>query len=108
VVIYAIGFKGQNGSANSAHPLSGESILKRLAVMTGGKAFFPRSYRDLPAIYEKILADLAGQYVLGFTSTNRAENGKYRKLRVTVAKAGLKVQHREGYLAPLAPQAALK
>jgi Ca-activated chloride channel family protein len=109
VVIYAIGFKGQNGNAASgATPFSGESILKRLTLMTGGKAFFPRSYRDLPAIYEKILADLGGQYVLGFSSNNRTANGKYRKLRVTVTRPGLKVQHREGYVAPLAPQAALK
>jgi Ca-activated chloride channel homolog len=105
--IYAIGFKGDNaGGVGQLHPMSGEMVLKRLAAATGGDAYFPKSYRDIPKIYDKILEGLGGQYVLGFTPTNRSQDGKFRKLKVLVRRPGLKVLHREGYFASSAPQAA--
>src|SRR5689334_10750508 len=64
VVVYAIGFSGENGG------VKGEGALNRLATVTGGAAYFPSSYRDIPGIYDRILADLSGQYVLGFTPAN--------------------------------------
>jgi Ca-activated chloride channel homolog len=107
--IYAIGFKGDNSSGISGiHPMAGDSVLKRLASATGGDAYFPKSYRDIPKIYDKILEELNGQYVLGFTPTSRVTDGKFRKLKVVVRRPGLKVHHREGYYAPRAPQAAAK
>jgi Ca-activated chloride channel homolog len=107
--IYAIGFKGDNASSvGRIHPMSGDSILKRLASATGGDAYFPNTYRDIPKIYDKILEDLGGQYVLGFSPTNHNPDGKFRKLKVSIRRPGLKVQHREGYFGPGAPQAAAK
>jgi Ca-activated chloride channel family protein len=107
VVIYAIGFKGEPRSG-AASPLSASNTLRRLATVSGGHAFFPSSYRDLPKIYDQILEDLSGQYVLGFSSKNLAADGKFRKLKVTVRRPNLKIQHREGYFAPEAPQSATK
>jgi Ca-activated chloride channel family protein len=107
--IYAIGFQGDNASGvGHIHPMGGDAVLKRLAAATGGGVFFPKSYRDIPAIYDKILQELSGQYVLGFTPTNRTTDGKFRRLKVTVRRPGLKVQYREGYFAPGAAQAAAK
>jgi Ca-activated chloride channel homolog len=104
--IYAIGFKGDNASGvGHVHPMSGDTVLKRLASATGGEAYFPKSYRDIPKIYDKILEGLGGQYVLGFVPSHGSD-GKFRKLKVSVRRPGLKVQHREGYFAPPAPQAA--
>jgi VWFA-related protein len=66
--------------------------------MTGGQVFRPAASRDLPGIYDKILQELSGQYVLGFVSDNARRDGKYRKLKVQVKREGLRVRHREGYV----------
>lgn len=103
VLIYAIGFKGDTSGVST---MTGERVLSRLATATGGAAYFPNSYREIPAIYDRILADLTGQYVLGFTPVNTARDGKFRKIKVTARGAGLKVQCREGYVAVDPPRAA--
>jgi VWFA-related protein len=107
VTIYAIGFKGDNQTGGLVHPMAGDSVLNHLAASSGGAAYFPGSYRDLPKIYDRILEDLGSQYVLGFSST-RPSDGRFHRLRVTLKRPGLKVQHREGYQSPRAPQAAAK
>jgi VWFA-related protein len=107
--IYAIGFKGDNGTGVSAvHPMSGDNVLKRLAAATGGEAYFPKTYRDITGIYDKILEGLGGQYVLGFAPNTQGLTGKFRKLKVTVRRPGLKVLHREGYFEKEPPKAATR
>ena len=75
--------------------------------MTGGQVFSPHSSKELASIFQKILDELAAQYVLGFVSTNPSHDGKFRKLRVGLKRPGLKVRHRPGYYAP-APTTADK
>jgi VWFA-related protein len=104
VTIYVIGF--QAGSPTNIRTMTASAVLRKLADITGGQAYFPTNYRDLPGIYERILADLGAQYVLGFESTNKTADGKFRKLRVTVKRPHLRVVHREGYFAPEPPEAA--
>jgi Ca-activated chloride channel homolog len=106
VTIYSIGF--QAAGPTSLRTMKDSAVLRKLADMTGGAAFFPSSYQDLPAIYERILGDLGAQYVLGFESTNLTRDGKFRKIKVQVKRPGLRVVHREGYFAPAAPTAAGK
>lgn len=104
VTIYVIGF--QAGSPTNIRTMTASAVLRKLADVTGGHAYFPSNYRDLPAIYERILEDLGAQYVLGFESTNKTSDGKFRKLKVTVKRPDLRVVHREGYFAPEPPSAA--
>jgi Ca-activated chloride channel homolog len=104
VTIYVIGF--QAGSPTNIRTMTASAVLRKLADITGGQAFFPTNYKDLPGIYERILADLGAQYVLGFESSNKLTDGKFRKLRVTVKRPHLRVVHREGYFAPEPPEAA--
>jgi VWFA-related protein len=106
VTIYVIGF--QAGSPTQVRTMTAAAVLRKLADITGGRAFFPNNYRDLPAIYERILADLGAQYVLGFESRNKAADGKFRKLKVTVKRPGMHIVHREGYYAPEPLEAADK
>ena len=44
-------------------------------------------------------ADFNSFYLLGYTSSNSKPDGKYRKIKVTVKRPGVRVRAREGYLA---------
>jgi len=98
VTIYTIGLHA--GAPTNLRAMTASATLRKLADVTGGGAFFPTSYRDLPAIYERILEDLGAQYVLCYEPENKARDGKFRKLKVSVKRPGLRVVHREGYFAP--------
>lgn len=94
VTIYPIAFGMQGRGAGSLRP---RAVLQELATMTGGEVFTPRSSRDLAAIYDKILENLAAQYVIGYISDNPARDGRFRKIKVTTKRPGLVVRHRTGY-----------
>jgi Ca-activated chloride channel family protein len=95
VTIYAIAFGMTGGS--TARTMRPRAVLEQLASMTGGQVFMPRSSRDLSGIYDKILEDLATQYVVGYVSDNPVRDGKLRKIKVTSRVPGLTVRHRTGY-----------
>ena len=95
VTIYSIAFS-PNGVPSSQRALKARQVLEHLADLTGGSVFAPLTYKDLPEIYEKIIDELKGQYVLGFVP-DRPAGDKYHKLRVEVGRPGLKVRHRPGY-----------
>lgn len=99
VTIYVIGF---SAGVRTGGRLLASTVLRQLASLTGGAVYYPTGSRDLPGIYQRILDDLGGQYVLGFSSTNTARDGKYRRLKVMLKdrRKGWKVRHREGYYAP--------
>ena len=99
VTIYAIAFPGQY-ALGSNRGLSARAFLRSLADLTGGEVFAPGASKDLPPIYEKILDDMAAQYVLGFVSDNPKRDGRYRKLRVVARQKALKLRYRTGYYAP--------
>jgi VWFA-related protein len=67
----------------------------------GGDVFAPTTSKDLPPIYERILDDMAAQYVLGFISDSPRRDGHYRKLKVEAKQKDLKLRHRAGYYAPV-------
>jgi VWFA-related protein len=78
-------------------------FLTRLAEASGGRAFFPRSASEIPGVADLIARDLHTQYVLGYSPTNAAADGAYRKVQVTVpdspSRKNLKVIARPGYTA---------
>jgi VWFA-related protein len=74
-----------------------QDTLSSLASDTGGRPFFDSN--DFSGVYERVLADTAAYYVLGYASTNLAQDGKFRRVKVRVNRAGAKVEHRSGYYA---------
>jgi VWFA-related protein len=100
VTIYPIAFSG-GFSPGSSRALKSKVFLQQVAEMTGGQVFSPHSSRELATIFQKILDELAAQYVLGFVSSNTRQDGKFRKLKVELKRPGLKVRHRPGYYGPL-------
>jgi VWFA-related protein len=99
VTIHAIGFlENQPSSARVGQRMR----LMDIAQTTGGQAFFPSAMKDVEAAYEKIVAQIRNQYTLGYTSTNAAQDGSWRRVEVRVARPGLRdlrVQSRKGYFA---------
>lgn len=60
------------------------NLINRLASETGGRAFFPESISELPQIANEIVRDLRTQYVISYNPTNKAQDGTYRAIKVTV------------------------
>jgi VWFA-related protein len=94
------GQSAYNGNA-VLNDLSGnaasQETLATLAADTGGKAFFDTN--DFSGVFSQVQKDTSAYYVLGFTSTNRLKDGHYRRLKVVVNRADVKLEFRPGYYA---------
>jgi len=80
-----------NGNAAS------QETLATLSSDTGGKAFFDSN--DFGSVFSQVQKDSSAYYVLGFTSNNPLKDGKFRRLKVQVSRADLKLDFRSGYYA---------
>lgn len=99
VMVYAIGYLENLGSQRNAAQVR----LNDLAHQTGGEAFYPLGREALDGIYKRILDEIGARYTLGYVSTNRTANGKWRKLEVRVTAPGTRgtrARTRPGYFAP--------
>lgn len=95
VTVYAVGLIEHAGS--SRHQL--QMRLQQMVEATGGQAFFPSALKDLDASYAKVLEEIKAQYVLGYASTNPAQDGEWRKVEIKVKRPDLKLRSRKGYFA---------
>ena len=74
-----------------------------IAENTGGTSI--RDTNDLSGGVERIAEESSAYYLLGY-QPEQAPDGKWHKLEVKVARAGVKVRTRHGYQAPPPPAAA--
>jgi VWFA-related protein len=125
VTIFAVGvdkplmnyleLHGQLGGMRELNYLQAENQLKTFAQMTGGYAWFPQFDGELPGIMRQVTEFLRHQYSITYTPSNRAPDGKYRKIKVELIapdggpltvvdqkgkKQKIVVYAREGYTAP--------
>jgi len=104
------GGQAQSASLHGQSAYSGASILSdlngnaasqeslyTLAADTGGKAFLDTN--DLSGVFTQVQKDTSAYYVLGYTSTNHLKDGRFRRLRVQVNRADVKLEYRSGYYA---------
>jgi hypothetical protein len=77
--------------------LNPESGLGQLAAETGG--FLIRDTNDPGAAFRRMEEDMRFQYLLGYSPSNGAYDGRFRTISVKVNRPGLQVQTREGYFA---------
>ena len=75
--------------------------LQRLADRSGGAAYFPSDATTLATDYHKILDELRRRYVVGYQSTNRLRDGKWRNVEIRARLDGVVVRSRGGYYAPV-------
>src|SRR3569833_27808 len=105
VQIYGIGIY-ESGAARGRTPeeLSGPEMLRDLSEPTGGRHFVVDNLADLPDVAAKIGIELRNQYVVGYSPSNEARDGKYRKIQVKIIQPrGLPTLHafwRTGRFAP--------
>ena len=78
---------------------SGDSEMKKLAGETGGRVIeVGNKMEKLKEAFDQIANELRSQYNLGYTPTNSAQDGTFRKIEVR-SKQAYKVQTRSGYYA---------
>jgi len=93
-MMYTVGF----GSGATVPKL--RNSLEEYAKSTGGRAFFPRQVKELDEVFNQIVAELANQYILSYSSTNTKRDGKWRNIKVHMTN-GKKydIRARRGYRA---------
>lgn len=95
---YRPGTVGRSGGGFPSAPddLAARSFLTRLADASGGLVLLPAGH-GLAGALDRILEELAAQYVIGFAPAT-ATLGRSHRLEVRLADRRLKVRHRERYL----------
>ena len=79
---------------------SGDRDMKRLTEQTGGRTIeVGNKYEKVKKAFDQIATELRSQYSIGYTPTNTARDGSFRKIEL-VSKQGYHVQTRKGYYAP--------
>lgn len=99
-VVYAIGIRDRRAREGGMR----RDFLQQISESTGGRAFFPKRPEDLPAAFAQIEQELRAQYLITYTSTNRARDGSYRRLQIELTNPRLRKQnlnlfYRRGYYA---------
>lgn len=74
--------------------------LESLAATSGGLALFPADAAALDSEYARIIENLRRRYVLSYTSTNTARDGKWRNVDIKSTAPSTVVRSRGGYFAP--------
>lgn len=90
-----------NGGAlqnNMNANFASQEVMATLSKDTGGKAFFDSN--DFAPAFAQVQKDASAYYAVGFHSLNAQRDGRYRKLKITVTRPGVKLEYRPGYYAP--------
>ena len=96
--LYTVGIAGAAGIS-----IKGREMLRKLAVGTGGQAFFPTRDEELPVVQGRVHDDVASRYLLTYTPTNQLKDGKWRSIRVATGNPTLSLKTRDGYFAAAPP-----
>lgn len=76
------------------------ALFAELATLTGGRSFHQRDPNKLPDVLRAIARELREQYLLGYTPRRPivAGSDEWRSITVSVARPGVHVRARDGYL----------
>jgi len=75
-------------------------ILRKIAESSGGRAYFPESFQSMEQAWRYIARDIRSEYTIGYHSSNRNRDGKFRSVKITPnrnAGRDLKIETRDGY-----------
>ena len=94
--IYTIGIYAEGD------PDRNPRVLRRIAELSGGRAYFPAALSDLNRIWSEIAGEIRNQYTIGYRSSNADRDGKHRKVKITASRNGrnFRIITRDGYFAP--------
>lgn len=89
VTIYTIGL-GEKEGLN-------QTVLEHLCTATGGRAFYPKTVKDLDTIFQQIDDDLRQQYILTFYPSTQALD-TFRTIKIDIPqRPALNISYRFGY-----------
>jgi len=71
--------------------------IENVAAQTGGKAY--HNTNDFQHIIGEVVREGSSYYTLAYATTNQEWHGQLRKIKLTVDRPGVRLQHREGYRA---------
>lgn len=87
---------------------NGPKLLDELAAQTGGRNYPVNDLEQLPEISSHISKELRTEYVLGYSPADATHDGKYHRVRVTLAAPEqarqLRTFYRQGYYGPGGPR----
>ncbi len=93
--LYVVGIGGVAGIS-----IKGERLLRRLAVETGGRFFFPSRDQQLAEVHDVLTDDVQNRYLLTYTPRNQKVDGSWRTIDVSTNNAEHVIRARPGYFAP--------
>lgn len=98
---------GVTGAARGPGAAAGEAearedSLTQLAGETDGTALLRQA--DVDRMVDRLFADAGGYYLLGYRSTNRQLDGRFRAVSVQSLAPGVQVRTRRGYRGPTADE----
>jgi Ca-activated chloride channel family protein len=97
VIIYGVGLLGDEEPREAEHA---KRELDALTFATGGQVWYPKELSEVEGIAREVAHEIRNQYILGYSSTNQAQDGTFRKIRVSVTAPGdPTVRTRSGYYA---------
>ncbi len=96
ILVYAIGLLNEEERREAKRA---ERALEALTKATGGQSYFPGALAQVDDIAKQVAHDIRNQYVLGYSPTNEALDGGFRRIEVKVKGRGLTVRTRTGYYA---------
>lgn len=73
--------------------------MKELSEAGGGMFYEVEKLEDLAGAYERVVADLGTLYSLGYRPTNRQRDGKWRAIRIAIARPEAVARGKRGYYA---------
>ena len=103
VTLYAIGSTDRRASMGR---MQLQGALRQMAETTGGEAFFPTGLDELDKVYERVIAGIRAQYVVGYSSTNLKSDGKWRNVEIRLRpphNQDRRLRARKGYYVPFLP-----
>lgn len=94
VVIYTIGLEDPAGGEGKP------KVLRELAEVTGGEAFFPKKNEEIATVLERIARDIRSSYTLGYVPEGDRSRGERHRIQVDVKtdRGGLHARARTLYV----------
>ena len=96
--LYVVGIGGVAGIS-----IKGERLLRRLAIETGGRFFFPSRDVQLADVHDMLTEDVQNRYLLTYTPENQKVDGLWRTLTSRRTTPSTSSATRPGYFAPKPP-----
>ncbi|MDQ3907484.1 MAG: VWA domain-containing protein [Acidobacteriota bacterium] len=85
------------GGGRSMDSITSANALRNFAARSGGRYISATGGETLRQAFADVVEELSNQYTVGYRPSNRARDGRWRTIDVSVARAGVSARTRRGY-----------